>query len=120
MLVKEHADDEEDVQGASVFLRAGATDGDTQDVVYHLGGGVVFAGVVPTRDDDSFGFAANLVGFTDEADFQGNELNLELFYQVHVTEYFSITPDLQYVVNPSGDDSLDDALALGLRLQLAF
>jgi porin len=122
MLVKEHADDDADVQGASVFVRAGATDGDTQDAVYHFGGGIVFAGMIPSRDQDSMGFAANIVRFSDEpgADFDSDELNLEVFYQIQVTEYFSITPDLQYISNPSGDETLDDALALGLRLQLAF
>lgn len=121
MLSKE-SDDEDDEQGVSLFVRAGLTDGDTQDVFYHLGAGVVAQGLFEGRDDDSTGFAANFVGFSNEsaATFSGDELNLELFYRVQVTKYFSATPDVQYIFNPSGDPSLDDALAVGLRLNLEF
>ncbi len=122
MLNKEDSEDEEDEQGLSVFVRAGLTDGDTQDVTYHLGGGVVAVGLIDGREDDSTGVALNLVGFSNEsaANFGGDELNIELYYQIQVTDYFSITPDVQYIVNPSGDDSLDDALALGMRFTLEF
>lgn len=122
MVTKENAEEEEDAQGTSLFFRAGLTDGDTQEVRYHLGAGVVASGLVPTRDEDSVGFAANLVGFSNEedAEFEGDELNLELFYQIQVTPYLKITPDLQYIFNPSGNPDLDDALAVGLRMELQF
>lgn len=121
-MIGKESDDEDDSQGTSLFFRAGLTDGDTQEVFYHLGGGVVTQGLLEGRDDDSVGFAANFVGFSNEsaANFAGDELNLELFYIVQVTKYFSIAPDVQYIFNPGGNAALDDALAVGLRVQMEF
>lgn len=121
-MIARESDDEDDAQGTSVFLRAGYTDGDTSDARYHLGGGIVSTGFCPGRNDDSAGVALNFIGFSNApgADFGGDELNIELFYRAQITPYFSITPDVQYVVNPSGDDSLDDALAVGVRFVLEF
>ncbi len=115
-------DDEEDCHGTSLFFRAGLTDGSSQDVRYHLGGGIVASGFCPHRPDDAMGAAFNLVGFSNDAsaNFAGDELNLDLFYRFQVTQYFSVTPDVQYVFNPSGDESLDDALALGVRFVMDF
>lgn len=120
MLAKEAPDNDEDLQGTSLYLRAGATDGDTQEVCYHVGCGVVSTGLVTGRDDDSIGLAMNYINFSDEASFTSDELNFELFYKLQVTHYLSLKPDVQYIVNPNGDESLDDALAIGMRFSLEF
>lgn len=121
-VLHKESDDPEDAQATRLFLRAGFTDADTYDVRYHLGGGVVATGLCPERDEDSIGVGVNFIGFSNaaDADFAGDELNLELFYAAQVTPYLAITPDLQYVINPGGDESLDDALVLGVRFVLNF
>lgn len=122
MLSKESADDDADDQGVSAFFRAGLTDAETFDVRYHFGGGVVAKGLLGDRNDDAFGIAVNMVGFSNDsnASFGGDEVNIELFYLLQVTPFFSVTPDVQYIINPSGDDDLDDALAIGVRFAMTF
>jgi porin len=39
---------------------------------------------------------------------------------VRVTEWLTVQPDVQYVVNPGTDPALDDALVVGLRFEIAF
>ena len=53
----------------------------------------------------------NSVGRTHEA-------VLEWFYKVPLTQWFSLQPDIQYIINPGGDGR--DALAIGLRTVIAF
>ena len=48
------------------------------------------------------------------------ECNVELTWRIPVTDHVVIQPDLQYVVNPSVDALLDDALVIGLRLELSL
>lgn len=47
---------------------------------------------------------------------------VEVTYEIPLGEYFALQPDLQYVLSPGGDASVDDALVVGLRAKasLAF
>ena len=49
---------------------------------------------------------------------EDHEINLELTYFANITSHLSIQPDIQYVINPGLDGSLDNALVFGIRLQL--
>jgi porin len=48
------------------------------------------------------------------------ETALELTYLVAPAPWLSVQPDLQYVIDPGTDGALDDALVLGLRVQIAL
>jgi carbohydrate-selective porin OprB len=45
---------------------------------------------------------------------------IEVTYQVHVTPWCNIQPDLQYIINPSGVVGSHNALVLGLRTSINF
>ncbi|KPK42023.1 MAG: hypothetical protein AMJ78_03920 [Omnitrophica WOR_2 bacterium SM23_29] len=52
-----------------------------------------------------------------------NEGHLEAYYNIHVNDHLSISPDLQYIWNPFGKDVTDDTSSIfvyGARAQVDF
>lgn len=49
-----------------------------------------------------------------------SEHYIEAYYNIKVNDQLTFTPDLQYVMNPGGDDNKDDFLIYGLRMFLTF
>ena len=45
---------------------------------------------------------------------------LEVTYQAQITKWLSMQPDLQFVVNPGGNQDLKNALVIGLRTAITF
>jgi porin len=45
---------------------------------------------------------------------------LEGAYSFNVTTWLTITPDIQYIIRPSGMRSIDNALLLGVLVYLTF
>ena len=59
------------------------------------------------------------VRLTDDPDAEVDgdfETAIELYYGFEPVSWVRVKPDVQYVINPGGDGSLDDALLLTLRL----
>lgn len=48
------------------------------------------------------------------------EQGVELFYNVEVTPWLHITPDLQCIIRPGGSDKHDVAIVYGLRMQVSL
>ncbi len=105
-----------------MYGQFGWANDEISDVATQYGAGIVFNGLVPGRDAGGFGLAATLADFTDNpnAGFGSNELVVELYYEMALTPWLVLKPDLQWVRNPSGDSSLDDAFVAGLRCTLSF
>jgi porin len=118
-LVKEEPDNAEDQQGTFAHFRAAVGDRRSQDVHYHLGAGVHTVGLFPGRDDDATGLGVNYVHFSTASPLDDGELAIELFHKFQITRYFSIKPDLQYILNPGGIDQ-DDAIVAGVRFSLEY
>ena len=87
---------------------------------HNLGGGLAWLGPVPGRSGDILGVGAQAVHFGSAyhpaADF---EVAYECFYQVQVTPWFDVKPDVQYIANPGGKDT-PSALAVTVRFQVQF
>ncbi len=49
-----------------------------------------------------------------------NAQTVEVFYNIEVTPWLHITPDLQVLINPGGVDDRDVAVVYGLRMQMTF
>lgn len=86
-------------------------------------------GLIPGRHRDRLGFgvaAAHLGSdFRQSLSNAGTsaedwEIALELKYFVSLTPWLSIRPDLQYVIHPGGDRSLQNALSIGVRLTVSL
>ncbi len=114
-------------QGLILFLQAGYGDSQVNRFSRYFGGGLVYRGLFPGRDQDEtgFGFAIARNG-TDYKSAQrtaglpvnNEEVALELTHSLVVTQSFIIQPDIQYIINPGTDPSIQNAFVIGARLEL--
>jgi len=110
----------------NAFARYGVADESFNQLSSYLGFGAVAGGLIHSRPDDTIGLAvATAFNGQDYKDLNpglvdGEETTIELTYSTQVTDYLRIQPDIQYVLNPGMDPSLDDALVIGVRFELAW
>jgi porin len=120
----------------ALFVRGGITPQDRNPVSGYIDGGAGFKGFVPGRPDDvlTLGVAyAKLSGDLATIDAEaGNvrrdhELVLEASYSAQIAPWWTIQPDIQYIVHPNGGQNpadptlrLENALVLGLRSVAKF
>lgn len=122
MLWKEN-DDPEDTQGLGTFFRYGYADPQRNDITHFWSIGLQYQGFFAGRDEDvlGFGFAKGIFSnaanttYTDD-----DEAVYELYYSAQITKWFNVSPSVQYVSNPGGDASVDDAFVMGVRMQMVF
>ena len=96
---------------------------------FQVNGGLVYKGLIPYRDQDytTFGviygkFSTNW-GDVTEANGQGRadyELVFEWGYKIQITKFAFVQPDIQYVINPGGTNSIPNALVLGAQMGVTF
>lgn len=116
-------------QGLTGFARIGWADADVNQIDMAWSTGIVYTGLVPSRDAGQLGLAVS--GAQNGGKFKrlnrlagspvkSAETAFELTYSDNITPWLSLQPDMQYIVNPGTDPTLDDALILGGRLTLTF
>jgi porin len=131
----------QDGGGLSGFARIGGSPGDRNLISFYADAGLTYKGLIPGRGDDTAGLAFayarigdNARGFDEDLQVNGNpsfpvrdeESVLEVTYQMQVTPWMTMQPDLQWIFQPGGhvlnaDGSIRrDALVLGLRSSLTF
>jgi carbohydrate-selective porin OprB len=87
---------------------------------YFLGGGVSYQGFVPGRGSD-IASAGIIYGALSHAIPRTTaETVLEANYQITVTRWLSVTPDLQYIIRPSGSSAISNAVVLGVQLAMTL
>jgi porin len=113
----------------SIFARGGFAPSRYSFVDGYFDAGFNFTGFVPGRPQDVAGIAvarsAISKEFSDADVLQGNppstsETVIEATYKVNIAPFWSIQPDIQYIVNPSGVKNSTDAFVVGLRTTVAF
>jgi porin len=87
---------------------------------YFVGGGLSYQGAIPGRDDDIASFGVIYGAFSRYVPRASAETVIETNYQVTLTNWLSLTPDLQYVIRPNGSSAVKNALVLGAQLQIVF
>ncbi len=87
---------------------------------YFWSGGMKWSGPFRKLPKDvlALGFATEF--FSDALVDQSVETVLEGAYSFNVTTWLTITPDLQYIIRPSGMQSIDNAFLAGVLLYLTF
>ena len=131
----------EDGGGLSAFARIGGSPGDRNLVSFYGDAGLTYKGLIPGRGDDTAGIAVgylhiggNARRLDQDTQFFGGvpfpvrdqEVVLELSYQIQVTPWMTLQPDLQRIFHPGGNvlnsdgSTRRDALVLGLRSVLTF
>jgi carbohydrate-selective porin OprB len=73
-----------------------------------------FRAAAPGLDADGdgtadFGYSPNVA-----------ESQFEIYYAWQLNEHLELTPDLQWIDNPGGDDSAEDIAIVGLRAKASF
>lgn len=121
-------------RGLSAFLNATLADRRTAVTNSQIALGVQYGGPFDIRpkDDIAIAFARTHVnGRVSEAEeledaaglgpvpIQSSEYESELYYTVHLTDWFNLRPNLQYIHRPGGIAQTDDVV-LGLKTTLNF
>jgi len=112
----------------TAFVRYGWQRQDVYRFDHAWSAGFLVSGKLFGRQDDSLGLAYGMAVPSEDyrtvrrADSgkPGNEHHLEVFYALRVNSCLTISPDIQWVLNPECDRSNDAAWAFGLRANLAF
>ena len=122
-------------RGLTVFAGFTYADPSTALLQYFWEVGLVKLGTFAGRDADSIGFALSqglvsnsLIGAQNQAnagdpgsvDVQSYEMDIELNYRAQIAPWFSLMPNIQYVVRPGGVTTTPNALVLGLQAGLTF
>jgi porin len=109
-------------QGIGIFGKFGWSPDRTNPVQTFYNIGIGGKGMVPKRDRDTFGIGYYYLDFNDGLKFLGvqSEQGIEMYYNIEVTKWLHITPDLQIIVDPGGSDKNDVSIVYGLRAQMSF
>jgi len=87
---------------------------------YFVGGGVSYQGLLPGRDNDVASVGVIAGTFSRYIPRTTSETVLEANYQITVSGWLSVTPDLQYVIRPSGGSAPGNALVVGVQLGMTL
>jgi len=115
--------DQERLQGVGVFGRVGYSNGDVNPIEWSFALGLAGRGVIPSRDDDTFGLAPYFGRISRNVTDIANALNdnywgFEAYYNVAVTPWLHLTPDFQ-MTKPIVKQT-DNAYTLALRTKVDF
>lgn len=103
------------------WIRLGHVEEKASALSGYLGAGLVRQGLIPGRLDDLIGLSVARAQLSKGArrldeNLGTAETAIELTYAIQINEHLAIQPDLQYIIHPGGDRTLDDALVIGVRL----
>jgi porin len=127
----------------SVFVRSGASPSDRNLLSWYIDGGIGFKGLVRGRGDDVLTLGAAYAKISDDASnldrdtlaFNGppypirnHEFVLEASYIAQITPWWTLQPDIQYIVHPGGrvpdpsnpNATVKNAFLAGLRTTVKF
>lgn len=115
------------IKPATVFFRCGWENDKVSNIEWAWSTGLQINGEIWNRDEDVLGvaFGQNIPG--DDYGKGGNpdhhESRFEAYYNLHINDYLSLSPDLQVILSPKGvassDEGVDDTVyVIGLRVQI--
>lgn len=129
-------------QGVGVFINVDRAPADRNLVSFFMTAGVNWTGPFPHRPNDVAGlaftragigaaarqFSRDIVFFTGlGAPLAPSETVIEATYLLQINPWFSLQPDLQYVINPGAGiptpqapAPLNNALVIGMRMTVSF
>jgi len=119
-LWKETEDGEE---GLGAFIQVGQAEQDRNVNPWYFGAGLRYQGLIPDREDDVLGFGLAMATFGSYAreltpGTESSERTFELSYRAPLNPWLTLTPDAQFVVDPSGNPDLENDLILYLRSEI--
>ena len=112
-------------KGLGAFTHIGLAPRNSSVINFYIDGGLNYKGLVPTRDNDvlgvgfAYGHLNNTPQGNDGSSNPGYEMVFEATYQIMLTPWLSLQPDVQYVIQPSSAD-IPNALVLGAHATVSF
>ena len=87
---------------------------------YFVGAGLSYQGLIAGRDNDiaAVGFIHGI--FSQYIPRTTAETVLEANYQITIYRWLSITPDMQYIIRPSGSSAISNAFVIGTQVAMNF
>lgn len=125
-------------RGLTLFSMGNVNHGDTAGIDRYFAVGAMYEGPFDARPQDDLGVGLAYLHVNDDVNdyvdyynatpagsltplpHQGHEYDAEFYYSVNLTPYLTVRPNLQYVVDPSAVDSVDNAWVAGTTLQVSF
>ncbi len=116
-------------QGLGCFGRVALGPQDRNFIGFYFDTGLTYKGLIPNRNDDTFGVAFAFGQLTNGARESlsdegsravGAEVVFEVSYQCQVTPWLAVQPDLQYILNPGATQDHSNALVIGARASITF
>lgn len=135
VLFREVGKDDPANQGLAGFLRFGWAPEDRNLASLGIDGGLVYKGLIPTRDYDTLGIAGSYLQISDDirsgqrlinsfmpGAFQVSDYEavLEASYRAQITAWWTLQPDVQWVMHPGGSREHSDALVFMVMTTLRF
>ena len=122
ILFKENASD---FQGLGVMAQIGLSPQNLSINDTYLALGMNYYGLFPGRDDEVMGIALAHASISNafralKPGTLGHETAIEFTYKYHLTDNITIQPDLQYIMNPAGSGSIENAFLGIMRIQLEY
>jgi porin len=132
-----------DKQSLNLFVRAGLSPSDRNLISFYVDGGAGFKGLLPGRADDVLTFGVAYAKISPDAaafdqdtlalngppyPIRSEEVVFELSYAAQIAPWWTVQPDLQYIVHPGGNVSDPDdptvivgnAFVAGIRSTIKF
>ncbi|MBN2467674.1 MAG: carbohydrate porin [Deltaproteobacteria bacterium] len=118
--------DQEITEIMTLFTRYGWQRGSVSQVEHAWSAGLQCFGKFYGREDDTFGLGYGMAIIGDDwkdvdranGITSGDEHHVELYYNMKVNDNLNISPDIQWVKDPNGDNGNDDVWVFGIRAQL--
>ncbi len=135
MLYREKDAEDPAKQGLVGFLRAAAAPADRNLAEWGVDGGLVWKGLIPSRDWDTLAIAASYLRISDDirrgqraangvlpgafvvADYEGV---IELNYKAQIAAWWTLQPSLQYVLHPGGSSEIPNAWVFIIQTTIRF
>jgi carbohydrate-selective porin OprB len=114
---------DDDSRGIRAFAQWGDANPLFNGIAHHLGTGFEWTGAFSRRSADVVGLGLTNVWLGEDYDRDvsaGREHSIETFYKVPIRTWLSLTPDFQWIVNPSGSLERPRALAATVRMVISF
>lgn len=119
--------DRDGARATTAFVRAGVSDGETTPFEAGWQAGFLVERVFASRPQSVFSIGLNQGLISDgyrqnqidaSVPMGSSEFQVEITYADEIFPNVTLQPDLQWIRNPGGDRSIDDAVVAGLRLSV--
>lgn len=121
--------DESAAEAMHGFARFGIANGHVNCFDYQFGAGIVYKGLFQSRSDDEIGFAVAAAHASEDyrsyilLSYSRNaatETSHEVTYRMKFAEWFFVQYDVQYIVHPSANPTVTNAVAAGIRCEVVL